>query len=521
MPETGWLVSTRTGTTGNGSNISNNSPNGTPNSNTLELWVNYDWNATQMRITGVWCRSSATSSTPPPFNYLHGFTVHNSSTSIYTHTGSLRFDFRPNAPNSGQVRKGDNSGVWGPSDWFNHGGVDGNNTALWFAIMPCNDSPCDHVLHNVWFCTLRFTQANLQSVTRTSATIRYALNIPSGYVESIQSAFRLNQGSGSNIPDGNWTSHSTSGGPADITRTGLTPNTNYQFQVWMNAHYYGGSRYSGLISVTTWANITAGSITVTATTLNSFSFSWGTASRATAQRRYRRRTRTRNAANTDWNAWPAWSTSWDNTVNTSNATSGSVTVTGLSPNTQHEIQLEVSCASETTHWSVTITSAVITLPDIARITAPTSFNLGTNPITNHTNPGGTRNDLQLLNRATNAQIHRWDNIAAGNNITRSMPVRDQNSTNGWDAIYRLMTNVTAGVAALRWRLHTYVPGNTSIGWSMDLDVNCNITGDQPTIRPRLAGQGWRRGFVRTKVSGIWRLGLIWSKITGQGWRRGI
>jgi hypothetical protein len=198
--------------------------------------------------------------------------------------------------------------------------------------------------------------------------------------------------------------------------------------------------------------------------------------------------------------------------------SGNFSRGGLSPGTQYTISVTASNGLTTDTKSITFTTI-----DRARITSPASFNLGTNPITVHTNPGGTRVDLQLLNRANGSEIVRWNNIGGSSiaaTVERAITLNTSATSSkdiGWDQIYRLMG--TGILSLLRWRINTYNYGNATIGWFADLDCTCNITSNHPSVNTHSSG-AFRRGIIWRNFAGVWRRCLLWRRV-GNNWHRGI
>jgi len=190
-----------------------------------------------------------------------------------------------------------------------------------------------------------------------------------------------------------------------------------------------------------------------------------------------------------------------------NTTSGSVSITGRTPNTTYTLRLR-SRGTASGLWIEASSTLSITTLAIGSMSASPNFDLGSNASVTTVTPSTTSTayNLSLLVGGTQILIRNGVGNAGAKTVTFTRAELD--------TLYRRMVN-NANLA-ITWRLATVYGGST---WNSDRAATIVMSGNQPTIQSNV-NDVWRRGYVWTKVNDVWRRGLLWIRDDGS-WKRAI
>lgn len=186
-------------------------------------------------------------------------------------------------------------------------------------------------------------------------------------------------------------------------------------------------------------------------------------------------------------------------VDISDGTSGTYTITGLSPNTTYNIKTRLrSQASQLTTDTGTLS---ITTYQIGTISSVSNFDHGNSTTVVIDNPSGS--SLSLTMKIGNTII-LTQNVSAGSN---TISFNDSQL----DTIYRLYgTGSTLTATFILTTAGTYTHSATA---------TITLRGNQKTYWTNVSGS-WKRSKLWTNVDGTWRRAVIWTNVDGN-WKRGI
>ena len=189
---------------------------------------------------------------------------------------------------------------------------------------------------------------------------------------------------------------------------------------------------------------------------------------------------------------------WGNPV-VYNTTSGTFTISGLSPNANHSFVILVR-AVDSGLDRISSTMFGNTL-DIARISSLPNFEHGSSPTVNITNPASI-SDLSLVMSIGNTQILSRTVKAGSNTLTFSDTELDN--------LYKKYGSGNSLTA-------TFVLSGS--GYTDTKTCTVTLKGNQKTIYANVSN-AWRRGKLWTNISGTWKRAILWINVSGT-WRRGI
>lgn len=182
-----------------------------------------------------------------------------------------------------------------------------------------------------------------------------------------------------------------------------------------------------------------------------------------------------------------------------NTTSGTFTISGLSPNTQHSFRILVRAIDS----GLDRISGYMygTTKDIARISNLNDFEHGNNLTVGITNPAGISN-LNLAMKVGDTQILSKTVSTGNNTISFSDEELDNlykkyGSSNSLTAIFIL----------------------TGSGYTNQKEAIASLKGKQKTVKVNQAGT-YKRGYIWININGTWKRGVIWLN-ENKVWRRGI
>lgn len=189
----------------------------------------------------------------------------------------------------------------------------------------------------------------------------------------------------------------------------------------------------------------------------------------------------------------------------SNTTSGTFTITGLSPNANHSFVILVrSVDSGLDRISSTLFGNTL---NIGTITSAPNINFGDTATIAKSNSSGARNDLRL-------------EIISPSTVTIATRTQVPNNYNliltddEWDTLYKKLGNSNS--ITIRYVIDTIDGNNKYYHW---VDRTLTLKGNQKTIRTNV-NNSWKRGKLWTNINGTRKRGVLWTNVNGT-WRRGI
>lgn len=183
----------------------------------------------------------------------------------------------------------------------------------------------------------------------------------------------------------------------------------------------------------------------------------------------------------------------------SNTTSGTFTITGLSPNVQHSFKILARAVdSGLDRESGTFYGNT---KDIARISNLANFEHGSNLTVGITNPASI-SGLSLVMKVGDVQILSRTVIVGNNTISFSDAELDN--------IYKKYGSSSSLTA-------TFVL--TGSGYTNTKSCTIALKGNQKTIKMNVSSS-WKRGKLWLNISSTWRRAIVWQNVSGT-WRRGI
>ena len=181
-----------------------------------------------------------------------------------------------------------------------------------------------------------------------------------------------------------------------------------------------------------------------------------------------------------------------------NTTSGTFTVTGLTPNTKHSFSI---LARATDSGLDRVSSEFYgTTKDIARISSVSNFEHGSNASVSITNPASLT--LSLIMKIGDTQVLSRTAKAGSNTITFSDAELDN--------IYKKYGTGSSLTA-------TFVASGS--GYTNSKTCTITLKGNQKTGRTNVSGS-WKRGKIWTNVNGTWKRAVVWTNVNGT-WKRCI
>lgn len=188
----------------------------------------------------------------------------------------------------------------------------------------------------------------------------------------------------------------------------------------------------------------------------------------------------------------------------SNTTSGTFTISGLSPNANHSFAILVRAVdSGLDRISETIFGNTL---NIGTVTSASDINFGDTVTIVKSNPSGARNDLriEILNPTTTIAIR----TQVPNNYALSLSDKE------WDILYKKLGDSNS--ITIRYVIDTIDGSNKYYHW---VDRTLSLKGNQKTIRTNVNNE-WKRGKLWTNNNGSWKRAVVWQNIEGT-WKRGI
>lgn len=218
-------------------------------------------------------------------------------------------------------------------------------------------------------------------------------------------------------------------------------------------------------------------------------------------------TRTLNSIKMNYSSDSTCDYLWYSTNNGSNwtgvdiadGTSGTYTITGLSPNTTYNIKTRLR--RKDSQLTADSSALSVTTYQIGLISSVNNFNHGDSTTLVTTNPSGSA--LTLVMKIGNTQI-KSQSVSTGSNTISF-------SDTELDNIYKLYGTGSSLTA-------TFIL-TTAGSYTNSKTATITLKGNQKVIRQNVSGS-WKRGKLWTNVSGTWKRAVIWTNVSGT-WKRGI
>lgn len=186
-------------------------------------------------------------------------------------------------------------------------------------------------------------------------------------------------------------------------------------------------------------------------------------------------------------------------VDIADGTSGTYTITGLSPNTTYNIKTRLR--RKDSQLTADSSALSVTTYQIGQISSVSNFDHGSSTTLVTTNPSGS--SLTLVMKIGNTQILS-QNVSTGNNTISF------NDTQ-LDNIYKLYGTGSSLTA-------TFIL-TTAGSYTNSKTATITLKGNQKTYWTNINGS-WKRAKLWTNVNGTWRRAVIWTNVNGS-WKRGI
>jgi len=187
------------------------------------------------------------------------------------------------------------------------------------------------------------------------------------------------------------------------------------------------------------------------------------------------------------------------TASSSDAKSGTYTISNLSPNTTYSIKTRVRRKDSSLYTESSALS--VTTYDRAKISTANNFNHGDSEVVGITNPGSISN-LSLKMEIGGTQI-LTRSVSAGNNTI-------QFSDTELDNIYKKYGSSSSVTATFTV---------TGAGYTNSKTCTITLKGNQKTMKINISSS-WKRGKLWINVNGTWKRAVIWINVNGT-WKRGI
>ncbi len=188
-------------------------------------------------------------------------------------------------------------------------------------------------------------------------------------------------------------------------------------------------------------------------------------------------------------------------INVTDGTSGTYTISNLSPNTTYKIKTRVR--RKDSQLTTDSSALSVTTYDIAKISSATNFDLGSNASVTITNPASATATL-VMKIGTTQILSK--NLSTG---TNSISFSDTQL----DTIYKKFS--TSNTLTVSYTLTT----NSNSSWTSSKSVICTLTGNQKTGHRNVNGS-WKRTKHWININGSWKRSVRWININGS-WKRCI
>lgn len=188
-------------------------------------------------------------------------------------------------------------------------------------------------------------------------------------------------------------------------------------------------------------------------------------------------------------------------INVTDGTSGTYTISNLSPNTTYKIKTRVR--RKDSQLTTDSSALSITTYDIAKISSASNFNLGSNAIITITNPANATATLEMKIGTTQILTK---NLSSGANTIIFTDTQ-------LDNIYKKF--ITSNSINISYTLTT----NNNSNWTNSKNVTCTLTGNQKTGHINV-NNNWKRSKKWVNVNGIWKRCVRWVNVNGT-WKRCI
>ena len=188
-------------------------------------------------------------------------------------------------------------------------------------------------------------------------------------------------------------------------------------------------------------------------------------------------------------------------INVTDGTSGTYTISNLSPNTTYKIKTRVR--RKDSQLTTDSSALSVTTYDIAKISSASNFNLGSNAIITITNPANATATLAMKIGATQILSK---NLSIGANTIIFTDTQ-------LDNIYKKFT--TSNSISISYTLTT----NSNSNWTNSKNVTCTLTGNQKTGHINV-NSSWKRTKKWINVDNVWKRCVRWVNVNGT-WKRCI
>lgn len=188
-------------------------------------------------------------------------------------------------------------------------------------------------------------------------------------------------------------------------------------------------------------------------------------------------------------------------VDVTDGTSGTYTISGLSPNTTYNIKTRLR--RKDSQLTADTSTLNVTTYQIGLISSVSNFNHGDSTTLVTTNPSGSA--LSLAVKISNTQI-LTKTVSTGSN---TISFTDEQLDN----IYKLYGSGSSLTVTF-----VLTTANNS-NYTNSKTATITLKGNQKVIRDNVSGT-WKRGKLWTNVSGTWKRAVIWTNVNGT-WKRGI
>ena len=197
------------------------------------------------------------------------------------------------------------------------------------------------------------------------------------------------------------------------------------------------------------------------------------------------------------NSWTA--------VGSVNASSGSYTITGLSPNTAYSIKTRVR--RKDSQLTTDSSNLSVTTYQIAKITTANNFNLGDSEAISFSNPGGATIAVGMYKTDGTTAIRSYQ-AASGSSYTFNFTDTEL------DNLYKMFDNDNT----ISVRIYIRTTAN-NISYTDYKEATITLTGNQKTGYLNVSGT-WKRAKRWTNVNGTWKRCVRWTNVDGS-WERCI
>ena len=192
------------------------------------------------------------------------------------------------------------------------------------------------------------------------------------------------------------------------------------------------------------------------------------------------------------------------TASSSDAKSGSYTISNLSPNTAYSIKTRVRRKDNSLYTESSALS--VTTYDIAKISSAPNINHGSNLAVSYSNPSGSSLQIGVYKTDGSTALAGY-RACSGSSYTFAFTEAEL------DNIYKQYGTGNT----LKVRVYLKTANNSN--YLNYKEITITLTGDQRTMREKISSS-WKRGKLFIKVNGTWKKAVIWTKINGT-WKRGI